>query len=136
MAITPPRAGRFAHSRISAGSRSGGRCSTTCEQKMPSSVPSSMDARYGKTSAISASRPLSWQAATDAARRDGGVAHHFEKLAAPAADIEHIAAALEIGQVESLSALDILFRPAEAFCELRVIEGHGGGCGRGFGRRR
>ena len=49
-------------------------------------------------------------AQVDAARRDAGLAHHLQKLAAPAADIQHVPAAGEVRQVELLAGLDVFFR--------------------------
>ena len=100
-----------AASRIISGRRSGGRCSTTCAQKMPSSELSGSSARYTKRSAASACRPFRaahstrLRAQIDATRGDAGVAHQLQKLAAPAADIQHLAPPGEIGQIELLALL-------------------------------
>ena len=102
MAMTPSRASRLAHRRISSGSRSGGRCSTTCAQKMPSSDPfrqaGQVREQVGgfRVQTLVAAQGHGFLAEIDAARGDAGLAHQFQKLAAAAADIQHVLAALEI----------------------------------------
>src|SRR5947207_1428138 len=60
----------------------------------------------------------------DAARFDAGVAHHLQKFAAAAADVEHRAAALKSRQIELEILLDVIFRAAKAFGKSAVVERH------------
>src|ERR1035441_8133043 len=69
MARAPLRCNRLAHRPIISGRRWGGRCSTTCEQKMPSSEASGRFSRYTNKSATSASSALCRHVATDSGSR-------------------------------------------------------------------
>src|SRR6185437_1768209 len=65
-------------------------------------------------------------AQVDAARGNGGIAHHLQELAASAADIQNVLLAFEIRKVELLVSSDVLFRAAEPLLELRIVDGLAG----------
>ena len=58
----------------------------------------------------------------DALGGDARGAHHFQEFAAAAADIEHVAAGAEVGQIELLARLDVFLGAAEALREAAVVE--------------
>ena len=128
MAITPSRARRLAASRTNSGRRSGGRCSITWEQKTPSERPFRQlrqireEIGYLRVQPLLTAQRHRLFAKIDAARRHAGRLHHFQELTAAAADVEHVGAAREIGQIKLLALFDVLLRATEAFGEAGVVE--------------
>ena len=98
IAITPLRCSRLAASLIISGRRSGGMCSTTCEQKIPSSDAFGQILQILENVGLLRVEPLvpadrdRFVAQVDAAPRNLQVAQQFQEFAAPAPEIENIRA--------------------------------------------